>query len=90
MLEQGIALLEHHDSHAPLRNMLRDVAEERDEWSGIPMPLDGEQLVIEPTYPNAEKLMAMCGRAIGEPDFVGPPKPPLKIRNTFSCPARTT
>lgn len=26
------------------------------------MPLDGERLVVEPTYPNADKLMAMGGR----------------------------
>lgn len=25
------------------------------------MPLDGERLVIEPTYPNAAALMALCG-----------------------------
>lgn len=31
----------------------------RGEWAGIPMPLDGERLIIEPRYPNAEALMAI-------------------------------
>lgn len=55
----------------------------RGEWAGIPMPLEGERLVVEPTYPYAEALMAMCGgdaeeRDDDEPDLVG-----AKVRNTF-------
>lgn len=34
------------------------IAAERGEWAGIPMPLDGEHLVIEPSFPNAEALMS--------------------------------
>jgi hypothetical protein len=40
-----------------VRTWLRGVAQEKKHWAGIPMPLEGEQLVIEPTYPNAEALM---------------------------------
>lgn len=43
------------------------------------MPMDGCRLKIEPTYPNAEKLMEIGGPSIeidGEPDD-------LKIRNQF-------
>jgi hypothetical protein len=43
--------------------MLRRVASERGEWAGIPMPLEGERLVIEPSYPHAHALMALCGEA---------------------------
>lgn len=34
------------------------------EWAGIPMPLTGERLIIEPSYPWAEAL----GQQIGTPD----------------------
>jgi hypothetical protein len=47
------ALLEKADGHAHLRNKLREVARMRSEWAGIPMPLEGERLVIEPRYPYA-------------------------------------
>lgn len=50
------------DGHAGLRNMLRKLARERGDWAGIPMPLVDEQLVVEPTYPNADKLMAIGER----------------------------
>jgi hypothetical protein len=53
--------LEAHDGHAHLRNKLREISKLRGEWAGIPMPLEGESLVVEPNYPNAKELMAMCG-----------------------------
>lgn len=56
------------DSHAHLRNALRRVAEAKDEWAGIPMPLDGERLVIEPSYPYAEGLSSIGRRDAGEQD----------------------
>lgn len=34
---------------------------ERELWAGIPMPLDGERLVLYPGYPKAAELMAMGG-----------------------------
>ena len=54
---RGIALLEHFDGFAGMRNGLRQIAAERNEWAGIPCPLEGQPLVIEPTYPNAKILM---------------------------------
>lgn len=42
------------------------------------MPLDGERLVIEPSYPNAEALTGMCGQKDVE---YGPP--PGFLRNVF-------
>lgn len=45
------------------------------------MPLDGERLVVEPTYPNAQALMGMCGeRDDGDTDpaLVG-----ATLRNSF-------
>lgn len=44
------------DNFVTIRNGLRRVAAARSEWAGIPMPLDGERLVIEPSFPNAEAL----------------------------------
>lgn len=57
LLEGDRALLERFDGFAPLRNGLKRVAADRREWAGIPMPIDGQGLVIEPTYPKAKELM---------------------------------
>jgi hypothetical protein len=46
--------------------MLREIAVTRSDWAGIPLPLDGERLVIEPNYPNAEALSKIGA----------PPEPP--------------
>jgi hypothetical protein len=71
------ALLEKADGHAHLRNKLREVARMRSEWAGIPMPLEGERLVIEPRYPYA-------GLAnIGEKPEPADPEAGWKVRNTF-------
>jgi hypothetical protein len=47
------ALLEEHDGYAALRNGLRHLAQERGEWAGYPMPMTGNPLVVEPSYPGA-------------------------------------
>jgi hypothetical protein len=60
--------IEAFDGHAFLRNKLREIARDRNEWAGIPMPLTGEQLVVEPTYPNADMLMAIGEREIADED----------------------
>jgi hypothetical protein len=57
--EARLARIEQFDGHAFLRNKLREIARERGDWAGIPMPLDGERLMVEPNYPNAEALMAI-------------------------------
>lgn len=66
-----------------LRNGLRRVATDRGDWAGIPMPLEGERLVVEPGYPNAALFAAMGGptdedRLPEDPVLVG-----AKVRNTF-------
>lgn len=53
------ALLETFDDWSKIRNALRDVAQERGEWAGYPMPMDGCPLVVEPTYPKAVDIMAI-------------------------------
>lgn len=53
--------LESFDNFIGMRNTLREVAAARGDWAGIPMPLTGESLVVEPNYPNAAALMKMCG-----------------------------
>jgi hypothetical protein len=50
---EGRKLLERLDPHAGVRNALKDVAADKREWAGIPMPLNNERLVIEPSYPYA-------------------------------------
>lgn len=45
------------DPYHGLRNALNALAEDRCEWAGIPIPLSGERLIVEPTYPKAKELM---------------------------------
>lgn len=64
---------------AGLRNGLRKIAEDRREWAGIPMVLEDAPLTIEPTYPMAEKLMA-----IGRKEEAETPLPSdVRLRNEF-------
>ena len=51
-----IATLETFDAFAGLRNGLRKVAEMKGEWAGIPMPLEGERLIIEPKFNKGREL----------------------------------
>lgn len=51
--DRRLELLRSLDSHAFLRGRLSALAESREEWAGIPMPIDQERLVIEPSYPYA-------------------------------------
>ncbi len=53
------AKVERFDTFAVLRNKLRVLAESRGEWAGYPLPLEGERLIVEPTYPLAKGLMSM-------------------------------
>lgn len=56
----GLALIESLDGMAGLRSGLRQIAAAREEWAGIPMPMEGQPLIVEPSYPQAAELMAMC------------------------------
>ena len=56
-----IDTLEAVDGFAALRNGIGRLARERGDWAGIPMPLEGLPLVVEPKFPKAEEL-ASIGR----------------------------
>jgi len=56
------------DTHAGLRDALSKIATDRGDWAGIPMPLDGERLIVEPSYPNAAGLMSIGARTPVEDD----------------------
>ncbi len=49
----GRELLRALDPQTGVRDWLTRVAGLRSEWAGIPLPLDGERLVVEPNYPYA-------------------------------------
>lgn len=57
MTAEGLAVLEAVDGFAPLRNGLRQLAAERGDWAGYPIPLQDLPLTVEPNFPNAEKMM---------------------------------
>lgn len=68
--------LQRFDNHAHARNWLRDVSSLKDQWAGIPMPLEDAELVIEPKYPLAHILETKTVKQY-------PEQPQPKIRNTF-------
>lgn len=55
---------------AGMRNALRAIGAAEGSWAGIPLPLSGLPLTIEPTFPRAEALMKM-GAAAAPPDEDG-------------------
>lgn len=59
-------MFEAFDGYAALRNGLRAVAAVDGDWAGIPLPITGERLVIEPTYRNGAEL-AKIGAKEEEP-----------------------
>lgn len=69
---------------AQIRNGLRRLARDRGEWAGLPLPMAGHQLVIEPTYPRAKELMAFGAEKDlerPEPDIAAATS--IQHRNTF-------
>lgn len=64
--DHRLDVLERLDRFAPLRNAIREAAEQRGYWQGVPMPLDGETLVIEPSYPAAEAFINPQPAAVEE------------------------
>lgn len=70
--------LEAFDPRAGLRNALGAIARERGDWAGIPMPLDGHPMSIEPRYPQAAEFAA-----IGRPEGADERPPGYRLRNIF-------
>lgn len=65
------------DNFAGLRNGLKQIAADRGDWAGIPMPLEGHRLIINPKFQDAA-LLGEIGQKPPEPD-----EPGLKLRNQF-------
>lgn len=76
--ERAISVLESMDGFADLRNAVRDIAARRGDWAGIPMPLEGLPLVVEPKWPDAEEFMK-----IGMPEEKPGDAEGCKFRNSF-------
>lgn len=67
------------DGFHGMRQALASIASNTNEWAGIPMPIEGERLVIEPSFPWAEVL---SGEAIKEDaEDEG-----WQLRNKWYCP----
>jgi len=74
-----------------VRQALRCIALEREQWAGIPMPLDGKRLVVEPRFPNAKALMQLGGieapQRQDRPDYAhtcaAGDVEPMQVRNRF-------
>ncbi len=73
----SVEQLEAFDSYAGLRNGLRKVARDQDEWAGLPMPLQEQPMVLQPKFPRAAELAA-----IGQSD-PQPKSPGYQLRNMF-------
>jgi hypothetical protein len=57
--DSRLAALEESDNFAGMRNVISHIARAREQWAGIPMPLEGQPLVIEKSFPNAQELCAI-------------------------------
>jgi hypothetical protein len=74
------ALLEKYDECASERNQIRRLAQHADGlYAGIPLPLEGHPLVIEPGYPAAAEIMRMGAK---DPEERTLP-PHIKKRGSF-------
>lgn len=51
--EYGHALFNSLDNFSRLRGALNQIAAKENSWAGIPMPITGHRLVIEPKFPRA-------------------------------------
>ncbi|WP_319798274.1 hypothetical protein [Nitrobacter sp.] len=71
-----IDVVETYDSYAAIRHGLKEVAWADGHWAGIPMPLQGHPLVVEPRYPKAKELSEIGREEPGEDDDI-------TIRNRF-------
>lgn len=78
----GLALLEGRDDWAEHRNALRLLAKATRNWAGIPTPVGDLDLVIEPSFPKAEKLMEL-GALAPRPEAAQDLPPDVKFRNSF-------
>lgn len=52
-------MLNNLDNFHPMREALRQIADENGFWAGLPMPLDGKRLVIEKNFPHGDILREM-------------------------------
>lgn len=76
---QAVNLFEKFDNFSDLRNGLKHIAVKQDEYAGIPMPLEGHNLVIAPSYARGREIMEATNTK---------PNPPIEgqavsIRNSF-------
>lgn len=67
------ALLEPFDGFAAVRNSLRGIAKMTNEFAGIPVPVEGQRLIIDPSYKWAE--------ALGNIEKSDEPALDIKVRN---------
>lgn len=71
-------LLRSLDKFSEMRAMLSAIGQKTGEWAGVPMPLEDQTLVIEPTYPHAAALKRF------EKQYNDTPLPDnIKIRGGF-------
>lgn len=72
------ATLDPCDPYSRVRDLLRHAADKRDQWAGIPMPIEGEKLIIEPKFPDGKALSELGAEDEELPDGV-------TLRNSFYC-----
>lgn len=69
------------DTWDPARRQMHRLAQASGNWAGIPMPVGDLDLVIEPNFPSADKLMELGSQAPRRSE--GPLPADFKIRNSF-------
>jgi len=76
--QRAVDAVNARDNFAALRGFVAEIAQANGDWAGIPLPIQGTQLVVEPKFSKAKELAAI----FKEPD---PPHEldDAKIRSTF-------
>lgn len=69
-----LAVLNEVDSWSATRGLLKRMSDKAEEWAGLPMPIEGETLTVEPSYPFAAVL--------NQPDE-DEPDDGVTVRNSF-------
>lgn len=63
--EANRAAIERFDNFAPARARVQALARHAGEWAGVPLPVEGEELIVHSSYPFAPAFNKPAQKALG-------------------------
>lgn len=76
----SLETLEAADNWSTFRNAIRSLSDKAGEWAGIPVPIEGREIVIEKRFPHAETLTRIYN---GEKEEKEEKEDNRRLRNIF-------